>query len=93
MARILGVFLPMSAKLVNIRNQRSRKDNFSYIYIMKDLEKLEVRIRGLFKKIQDKKTTPAESGIGVLFTHLKKMDEPSYEKHLAEYKLILAAIK
>jgi hypothetical protein len=57
---------------------------------MKDLEKLEAKIRGLFKKIQDKEITPADSGIGKLFTRLKLMDEPSYDKHLADYKRIMS---
>jgi len=59
---------------------------------MEELEKLEAKIRITFKKIENKETTPKKSKIGKMFTDLKKLDEPSYEKHLKEYKKIFSAL-
>ena len=59
---------------------------------MEELEKLETRMRLIFKKIETKETTPKKSKIGKLFQELKALDEPSYEKHLKEYKVIFNSL-
>lgn len=55
----------------------------------REIQKLEKEIRSRMMLIKNKKTTPKESGIGKLFTILKKIDEVSYEKNLTDYKLII----
>ncbi len=55
----------------------------------REIQKLEKEIRSRMMLIKNKKTTPKESGIGKLFTILKKIDEVSYENNLTDYKLIL----
>lgn len=59
----------------------------------KDIIKLEKEIRAKMTQIKNGKTTPKESGIGVRINLMKSFDEPLYDKIMAEYKGILAAIK
>lgn len=53
------------------------------------LEYIEKRISALIIQIKNDKITPKDSGIGKLFTKLKTIDEPSYDKFLFEYKKVL----
>ncbi len=61
---------------------------------MKDrIDSLEKQIRGRMLSIKTKQITPAESRIGYLFKTLKEIDEPLYDKLLAEYKIVLQNLK
>jgi len=57
------------------------------------IENLEKQIRGRMMSIKTKQITPAESRIGYLFKMLKEIDEPLFEKLLAEYKIVLQNLK
>ena len=55
----------------------------------RNLLKLEALIKGKMGGIKNKTLTPCDSGIGKLMNMMKALDEPLYEKMLAEYKVIL----
>lgn len=55
----------------------------------KNIIKLEKEIRVKMIQIKNGKITPAESGIGKFINLLKSIDEPLYDKLMAEYKTIL----
>lgn len=55
----------------------------------REIQKLEKEIFIKMSAIKNGKILPKDSGIGKLFTILKKVDEVSYEKNLKEYKKIL----
>ena len=55
----------------------------------KEIQRLEKEIFSKMMSIKNGRITPKDSGIGKLFTILKKIDEVSYEKNLDEYKKIL----
>lgn len=55
----------------------------------KNIIKLEKEIRVRMIQIKNGKITPAESGIGKFFNLMKSIDEPLYDKLMAEYKTIL----
>lgn len=55
----------------------------------KNIIKLEKEIRVRMIQIKNGKITPAESGIGKFINLLKSIDEPLYDKLMAEYKTIL----
>lgn len=59
----------------------------------KNLQKLEKEIRGKMLSIKLGKLLPKDSGIGKLINLLKGLDEPLYEKIMAEYKDILKNLK
>jgi hypothetical protein len=59
----------------------------------KEIQKLEKEIFIKMMGIKSGKVTPKDSGIGKLFNILKGVDEVSYERHLSEYKEILAKKK
>lgn len=59
----------------------------------KNLQKLEKEIRGKMLSIKLGKLLPKDSGIGKLINLLKGIDEPLYEKIMAEYKDILKNLK
>lgn len=59
----------------------------------KNLQKLEKEIRGKMLSIKLGKLLPKDSGIGKLINLLKELDEPLYEKIMAEYKDILKNLK
>lgn len=51
-------------------------------------DKLEKQITVAISKIKHGKSTPKETNIGKLLSHLKKVDEPLYDKFMAEYKIV-----
>lgn len=53
------------------------------------IKQIEKNIKKKMKEISEKKTTPAESGIGKQFAKLKDLDEASYTNLLQEYKNII----
>lgn len=55
----------------------------------KNIIKLEKEIRVRMIQIKNGKITPAESGIGKFINLMKSIDEPLYDKLMAEYKQIL----
>lgn len=55
----------------------------------KNIIKLEKEIRVRMIQIKNGKITPAESGIGKFINLMKSIDEPLYDKLMAEYKTIL----
>lgn len=55
----------------------------------KNIIKLEKEIRVKMIQIKNGKITPAESGIGKFINLMKSIDEPLYDKLMAEYKTIL----
>ena len=55
----------------------------------RDLVKLEKRIEGKMLKIKNGDLTPKNSEIGKDLNLLKRIDEPSYDELMSQYKLIL----
>lgn len=55
----------------------------------KNIIKLEKEIKVRMIQIKNGKITPAESGIGKFINLMKSIDEPLYDKLMAEYKTIL----
>jgi len=59
----------------------------------KDIKRLELKILGAIKQIKEGTSSPKETGIGMLFKHLKDKDEPLYEKLMVDYKKVFAVWK
>ncbi len=57
-----------------------------------ELIKLEKSIKFKMQQIKEKKLLPKDSGIGNMFTLLKKNDEALYDKLIKEYKEILKSL-
>jgi len=55
---------------------------------MKHIKELEQKIIGLMNAIKNGTKTKAESGIGKLFTKMKKLDEALYDELFKKYKEI-----
>ena len=55
----------------------------------RDLVKLEKRIEAKMLKIKNKEITPKDSEIGKDLNLLKRLDEPSYENMISDYKKVL----
>lgn len=51
-------------------------------------DKLEKQITVAISKIKHGKSTPKETNIGKLLSQIKKLDEPLYDKFIAEYKIV-----
>jgi hypothetical protein len=60
---------------------------------MSHIEDLERKITVAISKIKKGQITPADSNAGTFFKYLKPLDEPLYEKLMAEYKIALATYK
>jgi hypothetical protein len=58
----------------------------------RDLRKLEKEIYSKMRQIKSGTLLPKDSGIGKMINLMKSFDEPLYDKILAEYKSILAAL-
>lgn len=58
----------------------------------KDLRKLEKEIYSKMRQIKSGTLLPKDSGIGKMINLMKSFDEPLYDKILAEYKSVLAAL-
>jgi len=56
------------------------------------IEQLERRINQKIREIKNKKITPKESNISVLFNALKDKDEVSYEQLIGKYKRTLTQL-
>jgi hypothetical protein len=54
---------------------------------------LDKKITTTLFQIENKKVSPADSGIGKLLNKMKDIDEPAYDKYFSEYKRILDKIK
>jgi hypothetical protein len=59
---------------------------------MSQVEDLEKKIKGAISKIK-KGEKPADTNAGTFFKYLKPLDEPLYEKLMAEYKVALEIYK
>ena len=55
-------------------------------------EQLIRKIKGKTAGIKCGSIKPEDSGIGVLFTSLKKMNEPMYDELMNNYKAVMAEI-
>jgi hypothetical protein len=56
----------------------------------RDLNRLEKEIYSKMRQIKSGTLLPKDSGIGKMINLMKSLDEPLYEKILAEYKSVLA---